>query len=264
MNQFVPKRIFIENAVKDLPLTRQILKKCPDIPSCIVPAAREFMQQIKKQIPGEGKGKDTLFLCQNRGRFVEPCPGTKKYICCGYMILNTGVGCPLDCTYCVLQSYLNNPCITVYVNRNDMLTELLSNYALQQQNVMRLGTGEYADSLALEHLTNFIPFILPFLKRRKGLLLELKTKTTHIEPLMALDHGRSIMVSWSLNTEVIAEKEEIGAASVQERIRAAGRLASKGYRIGFHFDPLIYYPGWEKDYHDIVHLLAKSRYYHLL
>jgi spore photoproduct lyase len=156
----------------------------------------------------------------------------------------------------VLQAYLNNPFLTLYVNQQEMWQELASNSCSPGQGMARIGTGEYGDSLALEHFTDFVPEAFSFFRTQKHAVLELKTKTTYIEPLLGGDHGGRIVVSWSLNAEEIAAAEEHGAAPVEERIRAAGKLAGEGYRIGFHFDPLIALPGWEQGYKKVVDLIA--------
>jgi spore photoproduct lyase len=55
-----------------------------------------------------------------------------------------------------------------------------------------------------------------------------------------------------MNTPRMAERYEKGGINVGERIEAALRVAKKGYRIGFHFDPVVYYEGWEDDYKAVV------------
>ena len=257
MTRFIPERIFIEEAVKHLPLTKQILRRCANVPAEHISSAKAFIHQFREQNRTGAVSPKTLLLAQNRGRFLEPCPGTKKYLCCGYTILNTGTGCPLQCSYCVLQAYLNNPFITLYVNLEDMWHELESSPHLKNQNVIRIGTGEYGDSLALEYVTDFVPAIASFLKSQKRAILELKTKTTAIEPLLGLDHGGRIIVSWSLNAQEVAQAEEQASAPVMERIKAAQRLVQEGYRVGFHFDPLIFYRGWEQGYQRVVELIAE-------
>jgi spore photoproduct lyase len=249
---YIPKKIFIEDAVKDLPLTRRILSRCSAVPTEIISRAKELIHASIGKLPRT----DVLLLCRNKGRFIEPCPGTSSYLCCGYTILNTGTGCPLTCSYCVLQAYLNNPFITLYANLDEMWDEFAANGCMLQQETLRIGTGEYGDSLALEHLTDFIPSMLLFLGRKRNAVLELKTKTTHIEPLLGQDHGGKVIVSWSLNAEEIALSEEHGAALIADRIKAAGRLAAEGYRIGFHFDPLIAFTGWEQGYKRTVDMIA--------
>lgn len=255
--RFLPERIIIEESVKQEPLTKQILSRCKTIPVDYISSVKTLIHEFRHWKESEVAASEILLLARNQGRFLEPCPGTKKYLCCGYTILNTGTGCPLQCSYCVLQAYLNNPFITLYVNREDMWHELETSPNFKSQNIVRLGTGEYMDSLALEHLTDFVPLIAGFLKRQKRAVLELKTKTAAIEPLLGLNHGGRIIVSWSLNAEEVAHTEEQESASVIERIKAAQRIVQEGYRVGFHFDPLIYYRGWEQGYQRVVELIAE-------
>jgi spore photoproduct lyase len=60
------------------------------------------------------------------------------------------------------------------------------------------------------------------------------------------------MVSWSINPEVVVQREEHKTASLAARLRAAQRCRYAGYKLGLHFDPLLYYPGWEADYEPFV------------
>ncbi len=258
MKRFYPETIYVEDAVSDFPLTEKIISKCPEANIVKTADIKDLISRYKAENMPSSFEKKSLLLCRNRGRFFEACPGTKKqYLCCGYKILHTGSGCPLDCSYCVLQAYLNNPFITLFANMEEMKAEIKSDPVLNKGRTVRIGTGEYMDSLALEHLTNFVPYILPFLQQRKGVVLELKTKTTDIDHLLELDHKDRLIVSWSLNSEYIAEKEEHCASDIQERIFAAEKLTAKGYRVGFHFDPVILYEGWEDGYRRTIELLAE-------
>jgi spore photoproduct lyase len=89
-------------------------------------------------------------------------------------------------------------------------------------------------------------------------VLELKTKTTHIASLLEHDYSGSFIVSWSLNAAAVCAREEKGTAPPADRIRAAGTLVERGYRVGFHFDPLIVHDGWQDGYRDTVELLKSS------
>jgi spore photoproduct lyase len=253
---FTPEHIYVEREAADLPLVRQVIERCPGVPVELVPSAKELIAMLQRQREEVVRGKRKLLLCRNRGRFLDACPGTQIYRCCGYWVLTPGAGCPLDCTYCVLQAYLNNPLITLYANLQDMLDELEAAPELQNGSIRRIGTGEFMDSMALEHLTDFASFMLPFFRSRPGLVLELKTKTVQVEPLLKLDHGGSYIISWSLNTAGIVAAEEHGAAGLDERIAAAKKVIAQGYRVGFHFDPMIYHQGWEQGYRAVVEMLA--------
>lgn len=255
---FIPDVIFIEQAAGSYPLTARILDRCPGVPVVRVEDAAALIKRYRDDPPGGFNGKRSLLLCRNRGRFFEACPGTKReYRCCLYLILNTGLGCPLACTYCVLQAYLNNPFMTLFVNRDDMFHELERSARIAPGRFLRIGTGEYMDSLALEHLTGFVPAVAEFFRQRPHLALELKTKTTNIASLLEHNYSSSFIVSWSLNAAEICAHEEMGAAPLLERILAARVLIERGYRVGFHFDPVIAHNGWEEGYRATVELLKK-------
>jgi spore photoproduct lyase len=196
--------------------------------------------------------KDAILVAPRRGRLLKPCPGTSSYICCGYRILNLVTGCPLDCTYCILQLYLNRPCLTVVAGWEGALREIDGLIARRPGRIVRLGTGELADSLALEPVTDTARELIPLILERKEAVLELKTKTTHVESLLDIDPRGRIILSWSLNAEEIIASDEAGAPLLAERLRAAAEARRAGYRIGLHFDPLVRFPGWEGAYRRAV------------
>jgi spore photoproduct lyase len=56
----------------------------------------------------------------------------------------------------------------------------------------------------------------------------------------------------------IAHGEEKGAPSVEERIAAARRVSERGFRTGFHFDPIIRHPDWEEGYKEVIKKLLAT------
>ncbi len=198
------------------------------------------------------QGKHSLLLCRNRGQFFKPCPATREYTCCEYQVLNIGMGCPMDCVYCILQAYLNNPWISFFVNVHDLLAELDHAFAAHPDTFFRIGTGEFTDSLALDSLTCFSPLLVRYMRDKQHAVLELKSKSVVIENLKGLDHGGRTLVAWSLNSPPIMKREEIRTASLEERLAAAATCADWGYKLAFHFDPIIWHDGWQKGYRSTI------------
>lgn len=256
MEKYCPQRVLVEKSVRNLPLTQTVIKRLEGIPI-------EYIKQVKP-LPDEPvqdlwlDGQKTLLLFRNRGKFFEPCPGTKNYLCCLYKILNFATNCHLNCTYCILQAYLNNPFMVLYTNTDEMFKELDEVLNQHPKTLYRIGTGEYTDSLILDHLTSFTTLVVPYFANQDNAFLELKTKTDIIENLDGLKHGGKTIVSWSLNAEPIIKNEEKNACSLDDRIKAAHQCQKWGYKLGFHFDPLIYYPGWEDDYKKVVEKLFRT------
>ena len=194
------------------------------------------------------QGKKVLLLTENRGDFLKKCPGTRAYRCCGYQVINVGMGCPMDCTYCILQSYLNNPYLSFFTNHREMFDDLAAKIERSTKKILRIGTGEFTDSMALDRLTGLSRKLIRFFAGRKNAVLELKTKSAYIENLKDLDHNGNTLIAWSLNSQEIMDKEEYRTASLEERLEAAVECASLGYHLAFHFDPVIFHPGWKQGY----------------
>jgi len=134
----------------------------------------------------------------------------------------------------------------------DLFDEVRDSLRLNPQRFLRIGTGELADSLAIDDITHFSKRLVPFFASLPNAVLELKTKSNTISNLKDLDHGDHTIISWSVNSKRICVSEELKAATLEERLQAARQCQVWGYRVGFHFDPLIYYPGWESEYQETV------------
>lgn len=200
-------------------------------------------------------GKKSLLLCKNHGVFLKDCPGTKEYRCCDYRVLNVGLGCPMDCVYCILQAYLNTPYLSFFVNLEDLFSELTTRLNSCQGSILRIGTGEFTDSMALDRITGLSRRLVNYFGRQHKGVLELKTKSAAIDNLEGLQHNGRTIVAWSLNSDEIIRNQEIRAATLEQRLEAALKCVQWGYDCAFHFDPIISYPGWEEGYHRVIKLL---------
>jgi len=202
------------------------------------------------------KAKKRLYIAKQKGSFLKPCPGTSGYLCCNYYILNIGFGCFYDCSYCYLQSYLNFPGIILYANIEDFFRQIDISLKKNPRLFYRLGTGEFTDSLAFERIFSYAGELVPFFSNKR-IMLELKTKSDYVENLLNLNHGGSTAISWSLNPPGIIRNEEKGSLSLKKRLKAARACARAGYPIGFHFDPIIIYSGWQEDYQGTIQEIFK-------
>lgn len=245
------KRILIEKEAEGLGFASRVLDRLKDVPRL-------------DSSPGKGASaaktdlqKETLRLVCHKGEFLKPCPGTKEYICCGYRILNVATNCPLDCSYCILQTYFNQPGLRVFANLEQRIGEVLGRIDAEPEKIFRVGTGEFTDSLALDPVAGWSDLLIPLFSRRKNAILELKTKTDRIDAVLSSKHRDRIVLSWSLNSPYIVSREEHRAPSLAKRLEAARRCQREGYVLGFHFDPLVAHPGWKEGYARTLDLLDR-------
>ncbi|MCK5077182.1 MAG: hypothetical protein KAR38_12440, partial [Calditrichia bacterium] len=246
------RKILINKKVKDD--VADILKKFPSATVHHIENEDEIFNYIKNK----REAKKILYLSYLPGSFVKSCPGTDKtYRCCQYYIINEMTNCPLDCSYCILQFYLELPVITYYLNIAKMLTELKDLANKFPKRIIRLGTGELTDSLALDKYFNTNQKIIEEVDSLPNIVFEVKTKTDRVEHLISIA-GERVVFSWSVNPEDIIKKEEHLTASLPVRLNSMKKIVNTPAKIGFHFDPIIYYENWESGYNDLITKLAAT------
>ncbi len=237
-------RVAVDKAVEGSSLTRRVQEKLPHLPV-------QFLEEddLSWSRPG------TLYLKKYKGRFLRFCPGTSHYRCCGYRIIHIGENCPLQCSYCILQAYFQDNVLKVWANQDDLWAELERGFSGTDKR-FRVGTGEFTDSLVLEPLTGYSRDLVDFLGAYPNVCLELKSKVVNLDWIAAAKRPDRVLPAWSLNApQIVASEEQVACATLEERLRAARTCARLGFRVCLHFDPVLYFPGWQKGYAKVIEMI---------
>ncbi len=242
--------LVIEDASRGSALAERLASALgPSLPVTYVADARDAVRPLPGADPF-GDGKRRLVIMKRRTPFLMACPaGSAKFACCGYLVLVLASNCPMDCSYCFLQEHVaNNPAFQIYSNYADSFGELDRMAESAPGRHFRVGTGELADSLAMDSITGLSRDLIEFARSREYLTLELKTKTDEIDNLLKIDPRGRVIVSWTLSPDAVWRSSEHRTASPSSRIAAARTVLDAGYRVGFHFDPMIAYENADRDY----------------
>lgn len=204
------------------------------------------------------RSKRLLHLTEFKGQFFKRCPGARPGLtCCNYFVLNLGLQCNMNCSYCYLQSFINTPVMKIYTNIDRALSELAEIGKTARDQKLRIGTGEVIDSLSLDELTGYSEQLIRFFKDYPEWRLEFKTKSDKVDQFLDVPHGGNVIVSWSINPQEVIEKEEHGTASMEARLQAARKCADRGFLISFHIDPMIEHDGWRENYSRLVQRITE-------
>lgn len=250
--KFYPKKVFVEDSARDSWLARRF--------KLLFPRADFIGMSSLKDCVGSRGGfsiedynarRDTVFIVNEKYDFFKRCPCTRSAVTCGYNIFNLGFGCIFECVYCYLQGYANNRGIILPAN----LEDFFGKFPPIREGNMRVGTGEFSDSLALDAITEYSIPIVEFFRKKRNVVFEFKTKSCVIDNLLKTEHKGNIAVSWSLNPQEIIAENEFFTPPLIERLKAARKCADAGYKIGFHLDPVIYSNGWRKRYQLLIEAL---------
>lgn len=191
---------------------------------------------------------------ENDNIILGDCPvASEKTRCCNLQTLDIVNNCGFDCTYCSIQSFFDNN--RVYFQDN--LGEKLNKLKLDPEKEYHIGTGQSSDSLMWGNRDGILDLLAGFARKNPNVILELKTKSKNISWFLENEIPRNIIITWSLNTETIIRNEEHLTASLEERLESARKIADRGIITGFHFHPIVYYKGWEREYEKIVHSIDR-------
>ena len=252
--------IFIDRSVSQTAFVQRLgdnLKKYPgykNVSWIEIDNYKKFIEENSDSYSFE-RGKQNIILYPEKGEFLHACPGSDGVLCCHYYVLDFGMNCPYDCHYCFLQTYLTSPFFKMAANIDELLVKLkekLSQNSATNSNRLRIGTGEYTDSLATDHLTGLSIDLVRFFRAIPNTTLELKTKSTNIENLLHIDPDGTVVVSWSVNPPSVIEEAEIGCPTLEARLEAAAKIIQAGYQVAFHFDPIIAIENWENEYKKVI------------
>ncbi len=248
---FYPKTIYIERDAENSPLAQRVRQVFPQAKFCETDGKTQvgsanFSQRL-----------DTLFIHKEKYDFLKPCPCSCGSAGCGYNLINLGFGCRFECEYCFLQQYQNLHAILWPSNVSDFLSKIdLTSFRAGPFDRPRIGSGEFTDSLVFDDITQYSSQLIPFFRARPHLQFEFKTKSVNIDGLLQIGGCENVVVSWSVNASPIIQHVEHFTPSLPERLKAACEVAKAGYRLGFHFDPVVIYDRYQQDYARTVQEMA--------
>ena len=250
---FYPKTVYIETSVADSELAARVRSAFPKA---------EFKETDgKTQVgsPNFSKRLETLLIHREKYDFLKPCPCSCAAAGCGYNLINLGFGCRFECEYCFLQQYQNLHAVLLPANVEEFLAKI-DGAAFNKGpfDRPRIGSGEFTDSLVFDDLTQYSQKIVPFFRARPHLQFEFKTKSVNIGGLLQAGGCENVVVSWSVNSAKITDYAEHFTPKLSARLAAAKQVASEGYRLGFHFDPVVIYDGYQADYAHTVQEMADT------
>jgi len=202
----------------------------------------------EENLPQPQRPKLKLKQASSDKKILGWCPvASEKTLCCNLRNIDVVENCLYGCSYCTIQTFYDGNAIM-----DKDLEQKLQAIELEPGRYYHITTGQSSDSLAWGNKNSALEMLCDFAREHPDILLELKTKSANVAPLLKLDVPPNIVCSWSMNTETVIANEEHFTASLQDRLDAARQVAERGIKVAFHFHPMIYYQDWEQDYPEVA------------
>jgi spore photoproduct lyase len=253
---FYPKNVYFTKDAADSPLFAKAASLFPEASFTEIESVKSFLKGKTFSARDYNNRTENLFIVREKYDFFKKCPCTANVFNCGYSIMNLGMGCPYECSYCFLQGYQNVPGIILPCNISQYLSEeKIIAGSKGFFDCKRIGSGEFTDSLVFDHITGYSKEIIPFFRKSGGIYFEFKTKSVNINNLLECGGSPNIVAAWSVNSKEKAAGNEHKAPDIAARLLAAKQCAEAGFGTAFHFDPIIPEGNWKKEYGETVEMI---------
>lgn len=252
------EKAFVEKDILNLKRTQDILDKISYKKIEQIEKVEDIFGRVKKPYL-QKRTELNIFLGRKKGELVKEAPeayGTKGdphyYFVHAY-------NCIYECQYCYLQGYFQSPDLVIFVNHEEILTEIEKKIADTKNGFTPwFHAGEYSDSLALSNITGELPIYFDFFKKHPEAKLELRTKSANVRELSQISPLKNVITSFSLSPEKAIKSYDLKTPPLKTRLKAMKDLFDKGHPIGLHLDPVIFEDDFEKSYIDLLKNLSES------
>lgn len=243
---FRPARVYVEEGALDYPLARDLVRRFREAG---VPVDTVTSHTRLPAPPGEtvrakyAQAKLTLALGVRKTLDFATSKPSADYA------LPLVTGCPGHCEYCYLQTTLGpRPAVRAYVNLDEILGQAGA-YIERRAPAQTLFEGSCtSDPVAVEPYTGSLRRAVEYFAASGLGRFRFVTKYTDIQGLLDADHRGQTQVRFSLNSAEAIRRWEHAVPGVDERLKAARRIRSAGYPLGFIIAPVFVEEGWQEEY----------------
>lgn len=245
--------IYVEKALSNDSQASKILSRYPKASRVELEHYGEVFNAAKQNFRLQ-KENPSLILAAKTGKRVIPAPSQYETGGGAHYYFSHMLNCVYDCRYCFLQGMLRSANYLLFVNYQDFLDDIatVAEQHKSDEKPVWFFSGYDCDSLAYEPITRFAETFVPAFKRFENAVLELRTKSTQIRSLLALEPQDNVVVAYSLSPDSVAQSLEFGAPPFKKRVEALKKLQTAGWRIGLRFDPVVWHQHYLEHYQEAV------------
>ena len=249
--------IYYERSVEDHPRTMEIFSRFKGARRISIDQYGEVFNKKDQNFKLQ-KQNPALILARKHKGFVLPAPEGFGFGHDRNFYFSHMYNCIYDCRYCFLQGMYSSANYVLFVNYEDFADQIEATVRKFKGQELTFFSGYDCDSLALDNITQFTSFILPLFKKHPNALIEFRTKSIQIEPILTGPALENCVIAYSLMPQQISKSLDIKTPSIPRRIDAMRKLASNGWKLGLRFDPLIHGKEWRTLYEELIEEIFKE------
>ena len=245
--------IYVEKKILDNKNTLEILSKFRDAKIIEIDNYKEVFSSNNQDFHLQKLGQNLILASNKPNMIYEGAVVCEDFENDNFYYTSSIINCVYDCEYCYLQGVYSSGNIVIFVDIEKVFEEVEELY--NKLKSLYLCVSYDTDLLAIENICSFSEKLYHFIKDKKNLKIELRTKSANIDKFLNLDVLDNFIIAFTLSPEGIALKNEKYTASLKNRVKAIKELQNKGWKVRICIDPLIYIDDFEKNYSEMIEYL---------
>ena len=245
--------IYVEKKILDNKNTLEILSKFKDAKIIEIDNYKEVFSSNNQDFHLQKLGQNLILASNKPNMIYEGAVVCEDFENDNFYYTSSIINCIYDCEYCYLQGVYSSGNIVIFVDIEKVFEEVEELY--NKLKSLYLCVSYDTDLLAIENICSFSEKWYHFIKDKKDLKIELRTKSANIDKFLNLDVLDNFIIAFTLSPEDIALKNEKYTASFKNRVKAIKELQNKGWKVRICIDPLIYTDDFEKNYSEMIEYL---------
>ena len=245
--------IYVEKKILDNKNTLEILSKFRDAKIIEIDNYKEVFSSNNQDFHLQKLGQNLILASNKPNMIYEGAVVCEDFENDNFYYTSSIINCVYDCEYCYLQGVYSSGNIVIFVDIEKVFEEVEELY--NKLKSLYLCVSYDTDLLAIENICSFSEKWYHFIKDKKDLKIELRTKSGNIDKFLNLDVLDNFIIAFTLSPEEIALKNEKYTASFKNRVKAIKELQNKGWKVRICIDPLIYTDDFEKNYSEMIEYL---------
>lgn len=246
---FIPKQVVFEEAALKYSLGEELFKRFKKEGIDIKVSKKGTVSGSSKDSASQKfvQGKRTLVVGIRKKQEFQSCKPSAHYQ------LPLLSGCNGMCEYCYLNTQLGKrPYTKIYVNTDDILNQALDYAEKRKPSITIFEGAATSDPIPTEGYTGALGKAIELFGAHENTLFRFVTKFSEVEPILNLKHNGHTTVRFSINTNKVIREYEHGTKLFEERLEAARKVKSSGYKLGFIIAPVFLYEGWQEEYKALI------------
>lgn len=162
------------------------------------------------------------------------------------------MNCVYDCEYCYLKGMYSSGNMVIFVNIEDIFSELENILKLHEAYVC---VSYDTDLLAIEEVVGYVREWIDFAAKHDNLTIEIRTKCANRAFFRSLNKTQvlnNVIYAFTVSPDEIISTAEHFTASLKARIDCIKAAMEAGCRVRLCFDPMIYVKNYEQVYKNML------------